>query len=104
MSYAAVGATNVGSIRVYCDRSLATNTRKWPKEKRCDDASLGCTNISKGQMFGEFRMGSTIVLIFEAPPEFEFSLSRGQSIRMGQPLSKSSEVLDTRLHSLINSN
>lgn len=89
MSYAAVGATNVGSIKVYCDRNLATNTRKWPKGKSCDDASLGCTNMSKGQMLGEFRMGSTIVLLFEAPPDFKFSLHRGQDIKVGQPLSKS---------------
>ncbi|XP_012251862.2 phosphatidylserine decarboxylase proenzyme 1, mitochondrial isoform X3 [Athalia rosae] len=100
MSYAAVGATNVGSIKVYCDRNLATNTRKWPKEKRCDDASLGCTNMSKGQMLGEFRMGSTIVLLFEAPPDLKFSLRRGQSIQMGQPLIESNRIIDERLQSM----
>lgn len=92
MSYAAVGATNVGSIKVYCDRNLATNTRKWPKGKQHDDASLGCANMSKGQMFGEFRMGSTIVLLFEAPPDYKFALEKGQTIKVGQPLSKTNPV------------
>ncbi|XP_015518533.1 phosphatidylserine decarboxylase proenzyme, mitochondrial [Neodiprion pinetum] len=94
MSYAAVGATNVGSIKVYCDLALATNAKKWPKEKRYDDASLGCTNISKGQMFGEFRMGSTIVLLFEAPPDFHFSLQCGQTIKVGQPLRRINRTPD----------
>lgn len=33
---------------------------------------------------GEFRMGSTIVLLFEAPPNFEFNLVAGQKVRMGE--------------------
>ncbi|XP_017882578.1 phosphatidylserine decarboxylase proenzyme, mitochondrial [Ceratina calcarata] len=84
MAYAAVGATNVGSIRVYCDKDLHTNTIKWPQAKHWDDASLGCTHLNKGDLFGEFRMGSTIVLLFEAPKDFKFCVEAGQRIKVGQ--------------------
>ncbi|XP_015588761.1 phosphatidylserine decarboxylase proenzyme, mitochondrial [Cephus cinctus] len=89
MAYTAVGATNVGSIKVYCDRDLVTNTKKWPRYKHFEDANLDCATISKGELFGEFRMGSTIVLLFEAPKDFRFCLKSGQSIKVGQPLSES---------------
>ena len=87
MAYSAVGATNVGSIKVYCDKDLHTNALKWPEAKRWKDASLGCTRLSKGELFGEFRMGSTIVLLFEAPKDFKFCVEVGQTIKVGQALS-----------------
>ncbi|XP_011870852.1 PREDICTED: phosphatidylserine decarboxylase proenzyme [Vollenhovia emeryi] len=87
MAYAAVGATNVGSIRVYCDKGLATNTVHWPETAHWEEANLGCARVAKGELFGEFRLGSTIVLLFEAPRDFQFSLQIGQTIKVGQALS-----------------
>lgn len=77
------GATNVGSLRVYFDKALQTNKPK--TIKICKDKFLG-NNISlkKGDPLGEFRMGSTIVLIFEAPANFQFSIRTGQRVKMGQ--------------------
>lgn len=77
------GATNVGSIRVYFDKSLHTNR---PKNKyQCKDKCLGSSvMLKKGDPFGEFRMGSTIVLIFEAPNNFQFNFKIGQKLKMGQ--------------------
>ncbi|XP_076232373.1 phosphatidylserine decarboxylase isoform X2 [Calliopsis andreniformis] len=88
MAYTAVGATNVGSIKVYCDTELQTNTIKWPEAKHWHDANLGCARIGKGELFGEFRMGSTIVLLFEAPKDFKFCINAGQKIKMGQALTE----------------
>ncbi len=40
----------------------------------------------KGELFGEFNFGSTIVLIFEAPRSFEFAVKRAERVRVGQSL------------------
>lgn len=42
--------------------------------------------IEKGQLFGEFRLGSTIVLIFEAPKNFQFNIENGQKIKYGEKI------------------
>ncbi|XP_046383015.1 phosphatidylserine decarboxylase proenzyme, mitochondrial [Ischnura elegans] len=88
-STTAVGATNVGSIKIYCDKTLHTNERKW-KLNRSEDkffqASGGGVSLKKGDPFGEFNLGSTIVLLFEAPKDFKFNVSAGQVVKVGQPL------------------
>ena len=86
MAYTAVGATNVGSIRVYKDKDLVTNTRKWVGGKNSEDTKFENLHVAKGELFGEFRMGSTIVLIFEAPRNFKFNAEVGQKIKMGEGL------------------
>ena len=41
--------------------------------------------MTKGEYFGEFNLGSTIVLIFEAPRDFEFNfVSEGDTVRVGR--------------------
>lgn len=96
MAYAAVGATNVGSIRIYLDKTLTTNKIMWPTMKRWEEASFDCTHIFKGQMFGEFRMGSTIVLLFEASKDFHFSVKIGEKVKVGQALSEFTTKSDER--------
>lgn len=98
MAYTAVGATNVGSIKVYCDKELHTNAIKWPKATYWKDASLDCTHLKKGELFGEFRMGSTIVLLFEAPKDFKFCIQEGQTIKMGQALCMCNVETDEKQH------
>lgn len=80
------GATNVGSVKIYFDKTLETNHHK-KKSPTKDDKCLGSNlNLKKGDPFGEFRMGSTIVLVFEAPPNFSFSLATGQRLKVGESL------------------
>lgn len=55
MAYSAVGATNVGSIKVYCDKDLYTNAIKWPEIKHWKDAKLNCIYLKKGELFGELE-------------------------------------------------
>ncbi|XP_072390679.1 phosphatidylserine decarboxylase proenzyme, mitochondrial isoform X1 [Diabrotica undecimpunctata] len=82
-SYTAVGATNVGTVKVYFDKTLQTN--KPFKKQTKDEVCLGNSiELKRGDIMGEFRMGSTIVLIFEAPKHFRFSIMPGEKVQMGQ--------------------
>ncbi|KAF7659712.1 hypothetical protein LDENG_00294010 [Lucifuga dentata] len=100
-SLTAVGATNVGSIRVYFDQELHTNAPRYSKGSFIDRSyvavgnqeaagggvsSAGGVSLQKGEALGEFNLGSTIVLLFEAPADFSFSLQPGQRIKVGEPL------------------
>lgn len=81
----------MGSVKIYCDKLLQTNIHK-KRSPAKDDVYLGSgLTFNKGDPFGEFRMGSTIVLVFEAPPNFRFLLKPGQRIKMGESLGYMSE-------------
>lgn len=74
-------------------QTLHTNLPKWPRGQPLQrDRFLGAPGkgipFDKGEQFGEFRLGSTVVLLFEAPKDFRFDLERGQQIQMGCALSK----------------
>lgn len=88
-SLTAVGATNVGSIRIYFDRDLQTNSPRYTKGSHNDVSYVTNNNqdgivMRKGEKLGEFNLGSTIVLIFEAPKDFTFNLKAGQKIHFGE--------------------
>jgi phosphatidylserine decarboxylase len=40
----------------------------------------------RGEEIGGFKLGSTIVLVFEAPSSFQFNLLEGQCIKIGESL------------------
>jgi len=94
---APVGATNVGSIRVYMDQHLETNSRvKYPPGtffdrifSRPDTEGI---ELNKGSPFGEFNLGSTIVLVFEAPKNFKFNVQPGQKVKFGEKLGNLEDV------------
>jgi phosphatidylserine decarboxylase len=112
-----VGATNVGSIVVNFDRELRTNSLltdtaadraaarateeggggEWAgfAEATYERASalLGGHPLRRGEEFGGFRLGSTVVLVFEAPKTkragglgWRWSVEMGQKIKFGQAL------------------
>lgn len=128
-SLTAVGATNVGSIRIYFDQvrfltdlehvdvcwwslcviqELQTNAPRYTKGTFFDRsydcagdqfwngggdggvASAGAAGVAlqRGAAVGEFNLGSTIVLLFEAPKDFSFNLQPGQRIRVGEGLGR----------------
>ena len=50
-------------------------------------------DMKKGDYFGEFNLGSTIVLIFEAPEDFKFNLGgEGCKVRVGQAITLEKEA------------
>ncbi|KAJ3124041.1 phosphatidylserine decarboxylase 1 [Nowakowskiella sp. JEL0407] len=98
-----VGATNVGSIKLNFDSSLTTNQPSVPigtfseRTYRENGSFSNGLGLKRGEEMGGFRMGSTVVLVFDGPPQIkdengtllkgaDFSVSRGSKVRLGQPL------------------
>lgn len=78
-SFTAVGATNVGSVQVYMDEELRTN--RWRGFKigsstEYDEIHMEKNvDLGKGDLLGQFNMGSTIVLVFEAPESYRYKFN-----------------------------
>lgn len=76
------------------EQSLRTNNRVRPHaagtyiEAVYSKASklLRGQPLNAGDEMGGFMLGSTIVLIFEAPLDFAFSVQEGQKIKVGEPI------------------
>ncbi|OZJ02598.1 hypothetical protein BZG36_03647 [Bifiguratus adelaidae] len=88
-----VGATNVGSIKINFDEALRTNEKEALAGGTYTEVSfqsagpqLGGKLARKGEELGGFELGSTIVLCFEAPQDFQFSIESGQKIKVGETL------------------
>jgi phosphatidylserine decarboxylase len=97
-----VGATNVGSIKVNFDQALRTNVRgRLPPPGAYTEAVYSnASPILRGQPLtpaeemGGFRLGSTVVLVFEAPADFEFSVHAGQKVKVGHRLGDTADNLE----------
>ncbi|KAL4795751.1 phosphatidylserine decarboxylase-domain-containing protein [Aspergillus venezuelensis] len=124
-SYTPVGATNVGSIKINFDSELRTNSllTDTAADKAAAEAAergeqypgfaeatylhasqtLGGHSLQRGEEMGGFQLGSSIVLVFEAPmgtrKSFDtgweegkreggmnWTIEKGQRIKMGQKL------------------
>ncbi len=118
-SYTPVGATNVGSIKINFDRELRTNSLLQDTEadrmaaaaaERGEPYSgfseatyagaspvLGGYALKRGEEMGGFQLGSSIVLVFEAPMGragagdgetggWRWNVEKGQRVKVGQAL------------------
>ncbi|KAG5061388.1 Phosphatidylserine decarboxylase proenzyme 1, mitochondrial [Glycine soja] len=104
MALAAIGATNIGSIELFIEPELHTNRprKKFlhsePPEERIYECEGVGRMLKKGDELGAFNMGSTVVLVFQAPisklpegdssQEFRFCVGRGDRIRVGEALGR----------------
>ncbi|KAK3997630.1 phosphatidylserine decarboxylase-domain-containing protein [Cladorrhinum sp. PSN332] len=118
-SYVPVGATNVGSIKINFDRELRTNSLNTDTEadRAAEEAAqrgepyLGYAEatyesaspvlhghaLRRGEEMGGFQLGSTVVLVFEAPASehdeqgnhtrgWQWQVEKGQRVKVGQAL------------------
>ena len=126
-SFTPVGATNVGSIKINFDRELRTNslTTDTAADRAAEEASargepysgfaeatyeaaspiLHGHALRRGEEMGGFQLGSTVVLVFEAPkgqrPSLDegwmgektkrkggwnWAVEKGQKVKMGEAL------------------
>ncbi|KAK9095473.1 hypothetical protein Scep_026942 [Stephania cephalantha] len=104
MALAAIGAATIGSIELFIEPELRTNrpNRKLlhsepPQERIYEPEGVGVM-LKKGEELAAFNMGSTVVLVFQAPShksskngrlsEFNFCIDRGDKIRVGEALGR----------------
>lgn len=116
-SFIPVGATNVGSIKINFDRELRTNslTTDTAADRAAEEAAkrgepysgfseatyhaasrvLGGHALRRGEEMGGFQLGSSIVLVFEAPKGardgekkggWQWAVKQGQHVNYGQAL------------------
>ena len=86
-AFVAVGATNVGSILIGMDPELSKTNLLHSNEGHCNQQKWTDNPVlEKGAYFGEFNLGSTVVLIFEAPKDFQFCIKSGDKVKVGQRL------------------
>ncbi|GAV72828.1 PS_Dcarbxylase domain-containing protein [Cephalotus follicularis] len=105
MAIAAIGATNIGSIELFIEPELKTNLPRKkllpsepPEERIYEPDGVGIM-LKKGDEVAAFNMGSTVVLVFQAPAlkshndeekssDFGFSIQQGDRIQVGQALGR----------------
>ncbi|XP_051183738.1 phosphatidylserine decarboxylase proenzyme 1, mitochondrial [Lolium perenne] len=108
VAIAAVGATNVGSVELLIEPELRTNSSgsailpSQPYNERVYEPEGTGVIVKKGQEIAGFNMGSTVVVVFEAPlskakedgtvsSEFDFCVRAGDRIRVGEAIGRWSQ-------------
>ena len=88
MHYAAVAAHGVGNIKMSFENKLKTNdVRTVPvycggdiRNRTFDET------FNFGDEIGMFKLGSTIVMIFESSPDMQWAVKEGDKVKVGQLL------------------
>lgn len=84
MEFVAVAAFNVGDIKIGCDPELKTNLKEIG-ENQFEDKEIRAM-VGKGEEFGIFNAGSTIIMVFEAPKTLKWAVNEGDRVLVGNKL------------------
>jgi len=85
--YAAIGAYNVGSIKLNSKREKDFTTNCKGTDMVFKDRLYGTGELQqRGDSLGGFELGSSLVLVFTAPKDFRFNINPGQKLKYGQPI------------------
>lgn len=92
MFYVAVSAYNVGNIKIASDTELKTNKPRTQLSYLGGDVDTKFyepnVEYNIGEEIGEFKLGSTIVLIFENSNNFKWDIKQNQKILVGQRIGR----------------
>lgn len=89
MTQVYVGATNVGSMTLNHEQEFRTNIMSTVGQEKVNTIKYANpVELKKGQEVGMFKLGSTVVMIFEAPENFEWNIKENDKVRYGQPIGK----------------
>jgi len=83
-----VGALNVGKMVVTFEERLHTNAVPGPARHFRYETPV---RLAKGELFGWFEMGSTIVMLSE-PEAVTYRIEAGQKVRFAQTIATLKEV------------
>jgi phosphatidylserine decarboxylase len=84
--YVAVASFGVGDISVWNDPELSTNLSDLKDvEEKMIEKKIS-SNLKKGQDFGVFSAGSTIVLVFEGPKDLKWAVGVNDRVKIGNKL------------------
>ncbi|KJP87437.1 phosphatidylserine decarboxylase [Plasmodium fragile] len=88
--YAAISAYNVGNIKIINDEELVTNNLRHQLSYMGGDINTrifdSYKSLEVGEEIGEFKMGSSIVVIFENKKDFAWNVNPNQTVSVGQRL------------------
>ena len=75
-------------VRIVCHfQDLKTNVKGRYKLGEFSEKQFGKNLVlAKGERLGCFNLGSSIVLVFEAPKDFQFQVEPGDKVYLGQAL------------------
>jgi len=91
--YGAIGAYNVGSVKLDFKTEIDLQTNKSFINEKFKDRVYGSGILLKrGDTVGRFELGSSIVLVFTAPKDFQFTVQPGQKLKYGEKLGDVSEI------------
>mmetsp|Transcript_6204 Transcript_6204/g.16208 ORF Transcript_6204/g.16208 Transcript_6204/m.16208 type:complete len:277 (-) Transcript_6204:8-838(-) len=87
LALVAIGATGVGSIQLDRDPLVRTNA-PGALPRTVSTRDLNAARVGRGERLGGFRLGSCVVLLFEAPDDAQpiYQVQPGQRVTVGEAI------------------